>query len=400
MPYFKYKAKNAAGEIISEVIEADTQKFVAEYIQNKGYFPVSITAEKKGVQIQTRQKKVKINTLVIFTRQICDLLTGGMPLAKALELTYKQTENEQFKEIVKGIKEEILKGSSFSIALSNYPQVFNHLYIGMVKAGESSGVLEVTMERIAQHQEKEQDLINKIKTALAYPAAMMIIGGCTVAFLLVVVIPRFSVIFQDVEQVLPLPTRILIFLSNGLKNWWWLYIPGIVFLAVGLKRYIHTPQGRRQFDQFLLSLPIIGKIVQQEMVIRFTRTLGILLTNGIPMVTALDMVKKAVGNTIVQEEIQRIYEEIKIGKGLVAPLSKSKVFPVVISDLVAAGQEVGSLENSLLKIANTYENNVENAIKTATSLMEPIVIVVMGLVVGFIVLAMLLPIFEISGAIK
>lgn len=400
MPYFRYKAKNPAGEIISEVIEADNQKFVAEYVQNKGYFPVSIAAEKNGVKRQARQKKVKINTLVIFTRQICDLLKGGLPLAKAMELAYKQTENQQFKEIIKDIKEEILKGSSFSSALGKYPHVFNPLYVGMVKAGESSGMLEVSMERIAQHQEKEQDLINKIKTAMAYPAAMMIIGGCTVAFLLVVVIPRFSVIFQDVEQVLPLPTRILIFLSNMLKNWWWLYIPGAVFLAVGLKRYINIPKGRRQFDQFLLSLPIIGKIAQQEMVIRFTRTLGILLTNGIAMVTALDMVKKAVGNIIVQEEIQRIYEEIKIGKGLVEPLSKSQVFPVVISDLVAAGQEVGSLESSLLKIADTYENNVGNAIKIATSLMEPIVIVVMGLVVGFIVLAMLLPIFEISGAIK
>lgn len=400
MPYFRYKAKNPAGEIISEVIEADNQKFVAEHVQNKGYFPVSITAEKNGVKKQPRQKKVKINTLVIFTRQIYDLLKGGLPLAKAMELTYKQTENLQFKEIIKGIKEEILKGSSFSSALSKYPHVFNPLYVGLVKAGESGGMLEVSMERIAHYQEKEQDLVNKIKTAMAYPAAMMVIGAGTVAFLLVVVIPRFSVIFQDVEQLLPLPTRILIFLSNLLKNWWWLYIPGGVFLTVWFKRYINIPKGRRQFDQFLLNLPVIGKIVQQEMVIRFTRTLGILLSNGIAMVTALDMVKKAVGNVIVNEEIQRIYEEIKIGKGLVEPLSKSQVFPVIISDLVAAGQEVGSLENSLLKIADTYENNVENAIKIATSLMEPVVIVVMGLVVGFIVLAMLLPIFEISGAIK
>ena len=374
---------------------------VSGYLQDKGYYPVSIIEEQTYAQKIPRFKaKIKVSDLVIFTRQVADLLKGGLPLARALDLCYKQTENPNLKEIIKDIRDELHQGTSFSNALSKYPEVFNPLYIGLVKAGESGGSLETSMERVSKYLEQGQELLSKIKTAMAYPLAMCIVGFVTVAFLLIFVIPKFSLLFSDMEELLPLPTRILIMLSAIVKHWWWLYIP---LLGVGfawVKRYLTTTKGRYKFDRFQLSIPVIGKIITNEMVIRFTRTLGILLSNGIPMVNALEMVKKAVGNTVVSEEIDRIYEEIKIGKGLVDPLSHSKIFPTVMSDLVAAGQEVGSLESSLMKIADTYEGCVENALKAGTSLIEPIVILVMGLLVGFIVLAMLLPIFEISGAIK
>jgi general secretion pathway protein F len=401
MPFFRYKAKNTAGEILDDVIEADNIKIVSGYLQDKGYFPLSIEEEQKaGGNMAAFKFKITTGDLVIFTSQIAELLKGGLPLARALELTVKQTENKRFKEIIQDVHDQLHKGSSLSNALAKYPQVFDPLYVGLVKAGESGGSLESSMERISRYLEQGQELLSKIKTALAYPLAMCVVGIATVFFLLMFVIPKFSMLFSDMEQVLPLPTRILIFASRVMKNWWWLYIPTIVLAATWLQRYLVTPSGQRRFDQFKLNIWIAGRIVREEMVIRFTRTLGILLSNGIPMISALEMVKKAVGNIVVSEEIERIYQEIKVGKGLVDPLSQSKIFPGVISDLVAAGQEVGSLESSLMKIADTYEGRVENALKAATSLMEPIVILIMGLMVGFIVLAMLLPIFEISGAIK
>ncbi|MDD5258579.1 MAG: type II secretion system F family protein [bacterium] len=400
MPYFKYSAKSISGELISDIIEADNDKIVVEHIHSRGFYPVSVTEEKSRSKSFMLRKRIGASDLLIFTRQLTDLLKGGLPIAKAVELAFKQTENQNLKEIILDLNNQLHKGTSFSEALSKYPQVFNSLYIGLIKAGESSGLLETSLERVTQYQEKEQDLMNKIKAALAYPAAMLLVGLATVTFLLVFVIPRFAVIFQDMEQLLPLPTRILIFLSSALQHWWWLFLLVIIFSFILVKRYLDTAAGRKKFDRFKLKIFIIGKIMQQEMVVRFTRTLGILLANGIPLINALEMVKKVVGNTVITEEIDRIYEEIKVGKGLVEPLSKSKVFPTVLSDLVAAGQEVGSMENSLLKAADAYETKVENTVKIATSLMEPLVILGMGLVVGFIVLAMLLPIFEISGAIK
>lgn len=401
MGLYKFKAKTNDGSVINDVLEADNKKAVAKYLQEKGYFPVSIS-EEKIKRDNRRYWKTKINRadLVIFHRQLADALKGGLSLVKSLELAYKQTENNQLKTVIGEIKGQLQKGQSLSTALSQYPDLFDSLYIGLIKAGESGGMLDASLERIANYQEKDQVLINRIKTAMAYPLAMLCIGVGTILFLLVLVIPKFSLLFREVESILPLPTRILMGLSGFFINWWFIYIPGVVLLTVWFKRYIKTPPGNLWFDKLKLNFFIVGKIIRSEMVVRFTRTLGVLLTNGIPMISALEIAKKAVGNTIVSAEIERLHTEIKSGKGLVEPLSRSLIFPPVVSDLIAAGQEVGSLEQSLQRVADTYEMKVENMLKTATGLLEPVVIVLMGLIVGFIVLAMLLPIFEISGAIK
>lgn len=401
MGLYKFKAKTNDGSVINDILEADNKKAVVRYLQEKGFFPISITEEKRKTDSRGYLKtKVNRADLVIFHRQLADALKGGLSLVKSLELSYKQTENNQLKKVIGEIKDQLEKGQSLSTALSQYPDLFDSLYIGLIKAGESGGMLDASLERIAHYQEKDQVLINRIKTAMAYPLAMLCIGVGTILFLLILVIPKFSLLFQDVESVLPLPTRILMGLSYFFIHWWFIYIPGIVLLAVWFQRYILTPQGNLWFDKLKLNIFIVGKIIRYEMVVRFTRTLGVLLTNGIPMISALEIAKKAVGNAIVSAEIERLYTEIKSGKGLVEPLSRSLIFPPVVSDLIAAGQEVGSLEQSLQRVADTYEMKVENMLKTATGLLEPIVIVFMGLLVGFIVLAMLLPIFEISGAIK
>jgi type II secretory pathway component PulF len=229
---------------------------------------------------------------------------------------------------------------------------------------------------------------------------MLSIGVLTVIFLLLFVIPKFTILFSDMEQVLPLPTRILIAMSSVLSHWWLLILAVMIMLAVLLKRYSLSLAGRRALDKIKIEFPVLGTVVKEEMTVRFTRTLGILLANGIPMDNALEMVKRAVGNEVISADIERIHGEIKTGRGLVESLALSKTFPPVLSDLIAAGEEVGSLENSLLEIASTYESRVENNLRAATSLLEPVIILLMGLIVGFIVVAMLLPIFELSGTIK
>ncbi|MDD5491261.1 MAG: type II secretion system F family protein [bacterium] len=401
MGLYKFKAKTNDGSVVNDILEADNKKAVAKYLQEKGFFPVSIIEEKSRKASRGYLKtKISRADLVIFHRQLADALKGGLSLVKSLELSYKQTENRRLKTVIGEIKDQLQKGQSLSTALSQYPEVFDSLYIGLIKAGESGGMLDASLERIANYQEKDQVLVDRIKTAMAYPLVMLCVGAATILFLLIMVIPKFSLLFKDVESVLPLPTRILMGLSNFFIYWWFLYIPGVIFLAVWFQRYIKTPQGSLWFDKLKLNVFIVGKIIRYEMVVRFTRTLGVLLTNGIPMITALEIAKKAVGNTLVSAEIDRLYTEIKSGKGLVEPLSRSLIFPPVVSDLIAAGQEVGSLEQSLQRVADTYEMKVENMLKTVTGLLEPVVILLMGLVVGFIVLAMLLPIFEISGAIK
>ncbi|MDD5132185.1 MAG: type II secretion system F family protein [bacterium] len=401
MGLYKFKAKAGDGSVITDVLEADNKKAVIKHLQEKGLFPVSITEEHDRISSR-KYLKAKINRsdLVIFHRQLADGLKGGLSLVKALELSYKQTESHQLKKVIGEIGEQLQKGQSLSLALEKYPDIFDSMHIGLIKAGETGGMLDASLERIANYQEKDQVLISRVKTAMAYPLAMLFIGVGTVLFLLVLVIPKFSLLFQDVEGFLPLPTRILIGLSNFFIHWWFIYVPGLILLTVWFQRYIKTPQGNLWFDKLKLNTFIIGKVIRYEMVVRFTRTLGVLLTNGIPMISALEIAKKAVGNTLVSLEIERLYTEIKSGKGLVEPLSRSLVFPPVVSDLIAAGQEVGSLELSLQRVADTYEMKVENMLKTMTGLLEPAVIVLMGLVVGFIVLAMLLPIFEISGTIK
>lgn len=400
MPLFRYKAKTSEGVLLEEVIEATDHKAVITHLQSKGCFPLTIAEEKKRSAVVSFRRRPGLNELVVFSRQMAELLKGGLSLSRALELAAKQTENQDFKVIISDVREKLQKGSSFSVALAEHGNVFNPLYTGIVKAGEAGGSMEQSMERIASYLKQELELRAKIKTAMAYPLAMLFVGVLTVVFLLMFVIPKFTILFSDVEHVLPLPTRVLMAMSSIVSHWWLIILTGAILLAVLLKRYSVSPAGRYALDKIKIGFPVVGTVVREEMTVRFTRTLGILLANGIPMDNALDMVKRAVGNEIFSADIERIHGEIKTGRGLVESLAASKTFPPVLSDLIAAGEEVGSLENSLQEISSTYESRVENNLRAATSLLEPAIILLMGLVVGFIVVAMLLPIFELSGAIK
>ncbi len=404
MPVFIYQAKTRDGQLITDKIEADNIKIVSNKLQELGYFPISINQDKKTEEItvfdRTRFRRIKKSDIAIFNRQLVDLLKGGLSLLKSLTLLIAQTENPLLQEVIEKLRDDVKEGATFSNALAKHPKVFSGLYVGMVKAGETGGMIEEVMKQLADFSEKEQALIGKVKSALVYPLTMIFVGILSIFFLMTFVIPKFVIMFADIGQTLPLPTRILITASQFLKNYWWIYIPIFILLIVFILQYIKTERGRLAYDRFRLHMPVFGEILRKEIISRFTRTLGILIANGIVIMSALDIVKQTLNNKLFSQAIDDIYDSVKEGKGLVAPIRESKLFPPMVADILAIGEEAGNIESSFFWVANVYSRDVENRIKAATSLIEPIIILIMGLVVGFIVLAMLLPVFEISSLIK
>ncbi|MBN1384587.1 MAG: type II secretion system F family protein [Elusimicrobia bacterium] len=396
MPVFTYRAKNMSGEVLSEKMEADSVKSVVSKLRSSGYYPVSIESD---IQPQFILRGIRKGDVILFTQGLSDLISNGLSLAKSLNVLSRQNENRAMKNLISNIEKDIKEGSSFADALMLYPSLFSDLYIGMIRAGESSGLLETVLIRLSEFYEKEQEIISKIKSALAYPVVMFFVGIGCVLFLITFVIPKFIIMFQDIGQILPLPTRIIITLGNFMKDKWWLYLPVILVLAVFFVKFGKGKKGKIFFDELKLKLPVFGNLFKKEMVSRFVRTFGVLLSNGVPILDALKMTKDTIGNTIFADEIEQIYVSVKAGGGLIEPLRKSNIFPPVAVDIIAVGEESGDLVKSLQKIGDSYDKKIEYNIKTLTSLLEPIIILIVGIMVGFVAISMLLPIFQMSSAI-
>lgn len=404
MAIYAYKAKDVSGKPQSGTVEAENVKTAAAKLQSMGLYPVSIEAatSKKGLG---RFFSFKLNSIprqdvALFTCRLSDLLRGGLPLVKALTVLVRQTENRALQKTIGEIKDAVQDGKTFSSALSAYPKLFSNLYLGIVKAGESAGMLESVLSRLAEFDEQEELLRHRVKAALAYPVLMFMVGLASIIFLLAFVIPKFEAMFMDMGQLLPLPTRVLISASSIIQHWWWLYIPALTAGLLYFDKYRKSVNGGRKIDRIKLALPLAGELMKKELVSRFVRMLGALLKNGVPILDALAMVKDSVGNEVFAAEIDEVYRSVKEGEGLVEPLRNSRYFPPIVADMVAIGEETGNLENSLARIAETYDREVEYSVKTLTSLIEPVIILVVGLMVGFVALSMLLPIFQISASIR
>lgn len=405
MALYQCKAKNINGEHITDIIEADSVTAVTSKLQASGYFPLSIEPyEKKGGIKKDLSvlgfSKVSHSDIVLFTRRLADSLKGGLPLIRTLGVLERQTENKEFARITREIKLSVQEGRGFSESLAKYPKIFSEMYVGMVKAGESAGLLDSVLLRLAEFNEKEEELKYRINAALAYPLVMLVVGLASVIFLLAFVIPRFEIIFGDLGQAIPLPTMILILISKSVRHWWWLYFIVIFGTAGFLIRFYKTSSGKGILSRMKLSIPIVGSFIKKDLVSRFIRMLSVLLGNGVPILDALDMAKSSIGNKVFADEIDKIYQSVKEGQGIVAPMSKSKLFPPMVSEMVAIGEETGNLESSLLKIAEAYDREVEYAVKTMTSLIEPVIILFAGVVVCLIALSMLLPVFQMSIGIR
>ncbi len=408
MPVYEYTALDAKGKTKSGIIDAEGTSAARQKLRSTGFFPVSIKEtqellEKKarrGLDLSRYFSRVKPAEIAMMTRQLATLISAGFPLVSALDALLPQTKSHGFKRILAQIKDAIVEGNSFAQALSQYPGIFSALYMNMVRAGETSGTLEIVLDRLADTTEKQQDLKNRIQTALAYPILMVIICILVLFILLTYIVPSIINIFTEMNQVLPGPTLLLIFLSSFFKSYWWIIIASLAGMFMALHQARKTEKGRYIFDKTVLSTPVLGDLAQKLAVARFSRTLGSLLENGVSMLIALEIVKNIAGNQLISDTIENAASEVGKGQALGNALSEGQTFPQLSIQMIQVGEQSGELEAMLYKIADVYEKEVESTILRLTSYMEPLMILVMATIVGFIVLSICLPIFEMNQLIK
>ncbi len=411
MAVFEYKALNSKGKKISGIIDAESSSAAKSKLRLDGIYATAL--EKAESHSGQREKKpgaifsgirlmrsVSSAELALITRQMSTLLSAGFPLVKAVATLVHQTKTKTMQTVLSNVKVAIEEGSSFANALALYPNVFSPIFINMVNAGESSGTLEIVLERLADFNENKENSKKKIQAALAYPILMSLIGFGVLLILLTYVVPGIVNIFTDMNQTLPLPTRILISVSAFFKSYWWavLLLPVLLFSALFLVR--KTRKGEYATDRFLIHLPVIGPLLQKVIAARFARTLGSLIENGVPMLTALGITKNIAGNRVIHELIVKATETVEQGGELGKVLSSSKVFPSLASQMIVIGETSGELEKMLEKTADLFEKDVQSAVTAASALIEPLIILSMGVVVGGIILSICLPIFEINQLIQ
>ncbi len=403
MRNFIYKAKDNSKELITGTLQAETEQEALGILSQMGYFPLSIESEETASSEGNKDPvsvgwffMVRKRDITLFTRQLADLLESGIPLMRALDILREQTENRRLQDILSSIALQVRDGKSFSEALAFFPKVFSNLYVSMVRSGEVGGMLNEVLARLADFGEKDEELRAKVRAALAYPILILFVGMATVAVLLIFVVPKLVSLFQDMGQILPLPTRILIEVSEGLVRYWWAVL-SVGVLGGFLMRRGRLSQGiRLTLDGVKLRLPIWGTLIKKVEIASFARSLATLLGHGVPVLQAMQVVVQATENELLKGEFKRIGEQIKGGTTLSQEIRRGGMFPALVTNIVAIGEEAGTLDRSLLKIADTYEREADRAMKLMTSLVEPVMILVMGSIVGFIVIAMLMPIFEID----
>ncbi|ABW66855.1 type II secretion system inner membrane protein GspF [Desulfosudis oleivorans] len=403
MPVYEYSALNAGGKTVSGIIDADGETAAREKLRGQQLFPVAIAEaydrrEQKaggrwpeGLRLFSGIGKGELATA---TRQLATLVGSGFPLVSAIYTLIPQAGSAALKKALSRIKESVEEGNSFADALAGFPDIFSPIYINMVRAGEASGTLEVVLERLADLQETQQAQRNRITAILAYPLVMTVLGSGVLVFLLVKIVPQLVSVFEDMNQVLPVPTRIVIATSDFLQSYWWVLLAAGVALFLALQKFRKTRRGRHLLDTALLRVPGLKSLVQKIAVARFSRTLGSLLENGIPMLTALDIVKNIVGNTIIADAVTAAATDVEKGEGLGSSLEITGVFPHLSVQMIKVGEQSGNIEQMLQRTADVFENEVDAALVGLTSLLEPLLVISMGIVIGFIVLSIILPIFE------
>lgn len=408
MPVYEYSALNDRGKNVTGIIDAESAVVARQKLRGSRIFPVSIqetrrTPDRKSgwrTSFSRSFTRVRPSEVALTTRQLATLVGAGFPLVTALDTLIPQTKSPGFKRVMAQIKDAVVEGSSFAAALAPYPGIFSPVYVNMVRAGETSGTLEIVLDRLADISEKQQALATRIKTALAYPTLMAVIGVLVLFFLLAFIVPSIASIFDDMGQALPTPTRILIAVSDFLKVYWWVVLGFVAAAGFAARRYQKTERGRRLWDRWILKAPGAGSLVRRLAAARFTRTLASLLANGVTLMAALDIVENIVGNVHLSEAIARAGEEVGKGQALGTSLAESGLFPVLAIQMIQVGEQSGEMEPMLEKVADVFENEVESTVLSLTALLEPIMILVMAVVVGFIVLSICLPIFEMNELVR
>jgi len=400
MPAYIYKAKSGPTKMVSGNIKADTRDLAIKKLNQRGYFPVEISEQSFSQEniLGAVFIRIKRAQLVTFTRQMADLIDAGIPIFKSLTIIKEQTENPKLKTIIGDVSEKVRGGKGLSEALADYPNLFSNLYIALVKSGELGGNLDIILLRLADLLEKEDDLKSRVRSAMAYPLLMIMVGVATIIVLVTWVIPRLVYMFEEVGQVLPLPTKMLLGVSRICSHYWWIILVLIIGSILLYYKVINTAEGMRYIDRLKLKIPVFKQLIIKRAITRFSRTLGTLLDSGVEMISSLEAAIDVVENRIIQDQLNTIMPRVRDGARLTEVLRDIKQFPILISNMVAVGEESGHLDDILLKISNSYDRKVDYSIKTMTNLLEPTIILVMGLIIGFIVISILLPIFTIDFA--
>lgn len=402
MPNFKYVAKDQNGKTVAGVLEVNDRASVIDALKKKDLIIISVEESAREFKIAFgfgRKKKIKIDDLVIFSRQLATMVDAGIPLVGALDILGEQIDNKTFGSVIRQARNDIESGASLSEAMSKHKKVFSSLFVNMVKAGESSGMLDEILDRLAEYMEKTSSLQKKVKSALVYPAVVSVMAILITLLLLLKVIPVFKTIFEGFGAELPAPTMLLINISDFLQHYF--FFGAIVLIAGGffLTRYINTDRGRIKFDSFLLKMPVFGILFRKVAISKFTRTLSTLIKSGVPILSALEIVGKTAGNKMVELAVDNVRNNVREGESIAEPLARSKIFPAMVTRMVAVGEQTGQLEKMLTKIADFYDDQVDAAVSGLTSMIEPLIIAFLGIVIGSIVICMFLPIFKITSII-
>jgi type IV pilus assembly protein PilC len=401
MPLFEYTAKNSqTGQIMKGQREAESQDEVVRYIRNNRMILVSIREAPKSINISFGKKAITTRDLVIFTRQFATMINAGLPLVQSLNILAQQTENKSLAEVTRTVVYDVEAGNTLADALAKHPKAFPDLFVNMVAAGEAGGILDTILLRLATFLEKNDALIRKVKGAMVYPAVIFSVAGIAISILLIFVIPTFQAMFASVNMELPLPTRVVIGLSEFLIGYWWALIAAVGVGLFAMRQYYQTESGRRNLDAGLLAAPVLGDLLRKSAVSRFTRTLGTLISSGVSILDGLEITAKTAGNRVVHDAVMESRQSIAGGETIAGPLEKSKVFPPMVISMISVGEQTGGLDEMLSKIADFYDEEVDVAVGALLSLLEPIMIVVLGVLVGGMVVAMYLPIFDMMNAVQ
>ncbi|HXG62036.1 MAG TPA: type II secretion system F family protein [Planctomycetota bacterium] len=405
MPQFTYKAKKEDGSIVTGILQAESERGALDSLGRMGVFPLELSSRDEteaapAPAARRGRRRARRADVALFTRQLGDLLKAGVPLNRALRTLAAQTSNQELSGVVAEIEKAVSAGSSLHEALGRFPRLFPPLYASMVRAGETGGFLEDALRRLASFLEKDEELRSRIASALAYPALLIVIGTFAVGFLMVFFIPRFSEIFAKLGDDLPVPTRIVMAASSFVRDGWPFLLGGLAVAMVLGRRAGETRRGRRVLDRLRLRAPLFGEVVRKSAVARFARTLGTLLKSGVPILEALSISKEALGNAILRDDVDEAAAGVRQGRSLAEILRRTRSFPPMVTDMIAVGEESGNLDEVLLQVADSYDAQVDRAVRVFVALFEPALLVLMAALVGFVVISMLLPVFSLSSMIR
>ncbi len=406
MATFVYTGKSVTGEVRKGELEAASLAQATAALRRQQVIPSTLSEKKSflaslnsiNIKIPGLGARIKTKDLVIFSRQFATMIDAGLPLVQCLDILSNQQENAEFKTVLLDVKGSVEGGSTFADALGKHPKVFDDLFVNLIAAGEVGGILDVILNRLSSFLEKAEKLKGKVKGAMTYPVVVIIIACLVVTGLLVWVVPIFEDMFAGFGKALPLPTQIVVMLSDAIKNYWYVIIGGIVAIGFGFNRAYRTKKGRWIIDSAFLKIPVFGDLLRKTAVARFTRTLGTMLSSGVPILEGLEVVSKTSGNVVIEDAVMKARTSLSEGKTLADPLMETNVFPGMVTQMIAVGEATGALDTMLSKIADFYEDEVDAAVDALTSMIEPLLMVFLGVVVGGLVIALYLPIFQLAGA--